>query len=213
MPRAAGMLGTFCATALLAIASEAVAFRVPTSPAQLAGVSDAIALVTIEEVQDDGLHMRVDTCVSGACTGVEILTVPQPERLSTEPRWTAYAEDQTLLLFLERMGETWRVAGTGADGELPVDGGFVYFEGHFIEGLALERNEVFGGLLIAPRYNRTQVLDALAGYDGCFAWQQAPNSLQFTVTVLCDDREFADYTGKSLIHAFLAAATAPFIQN
>jgi hypothetical protein len=197
---------------LIASLASSATFRQPVRLSEMAGTSDLIVVGTITNVAEDRFTVGVSQKLHGE-DARSLVDVEIPRRSPDEARWTPYANGQTILAFLvDRPGPTrpaqrrLHLAGFGGDGEFPVDNRFVYFVGHYIDGLPVETHYLGGAKFPAQRYDRSLSLDAIASLSACFKWARS-NTGATDVTRSCDDARLNAYRERSPIHRFLADET------
>lgn len=186
----------------------------PLGLQELFAASDLTVLGTIEEV-------REKTFLLGE---YEVLSGPSPDRplevkrfinWSGNSRWSGYREGQAVLLFLTRPGgephdspHPWRIRGYGGEGEMPVEDGFIYCHGLFLEGFSRQRFRVQHGNLDGYRFAEDDFLAALKGYHRCF--RSAGNGSKGhppSIVQQCDDETLATYRKQSPLNRYLVEQT------
>ena len=176
--------------------------------------SDIIVLGAIEEVRDDTFLLE----------DYEVLSGPDPDRAlevkrfvdwSGNSRWNEYRAGQKVLLFLTRPGDElkdgprpWKIRGYGGEGEMPVEDGFIYCHGLFLEGFSKQRFRVQQGTLDGYRFHLDDFLSALKGYNSCFQFDEGPNKRHpKSIVQQCDDETLANYRKQSPLHHYLLEQT------
>ena len=133
--------------------------------------ADAIVLGEIVAVADETYSVRIDEVLrastSASVAASHIIKVQRFHNWKCAARWKAYAKGQRLLLFLGCSGENhssarvWHALGAAVEGEMPIEGGFVFVgasgDGSFID----ERHIVYGSSYPSRRFALSTVLAAL----------------------------------------------------
>ncbi|GGY07070.1 hypothetical protein GCM10007160_38210 [Litchfieldella qijiaojingensis] len=187
---------------------------------ELFGQSELIVRGTIEEVKDK-------TFLLGE---FEVLHGPNPDKpleikrfidWSGNSRWSGYRVGQEVLLFLAGPEDAsnadsppWNIRGYGGEGEMPVEHGFVYLHGLFLEGFQRQRFTVQHGTLDGYRFHLDAFLAALKGYNRCFRFAEGPQTERSpSIVQQCDDETLAIFCRQSALNRYLVELTLQDIQT
>lgn len=175
-------------------------FRQGPGLVAIAASADAVVIAEIARVHDGAFVARIIKSLHGDAGSASETTVSFSRFGPTEPRWAPYATGQKLVLFLQQTpGASWRIAGMSGEGELPVDEGFLYLTGHFVEGLDLQRYQAMGSEIASQRIALADFEDAITGLFACFSFSDREPPQQ-----LCDDTALSAYSARSPLHRYLA---------
>ncbi|MHC4696399.1 MAG: hypothetical protein ACYTFA_06630 [Planctomycetota bacterium] len=194
------------------LAAPAVAKPGISTFAELAGGADLIAVGTITSVSwfSSGV---IEVDVSEVLFGdpsLKTIRVQKFRNWTCVTRWTPYAADQKLLLFLTA-GDgqwvpkgTWEIMGKGNDtGEIPIIGDHIYPSGLRCGwSVEPERHEVYGGTR-KKRAPLAPFLAAVRDIRKCFHFTTLPRRRPNGIKQICTDAELADFERRSEIHGCL----------
>ncbi|MCH7725444.1 MAG: hypothetical protein IH991_03020 [Planctomycetes bacterium] len=169
--------------------------------------SDLLVRGTIIEVREKTFEVEVLKVIRGRARPKRI-EVQRFVDWSGNARWTSYQAGQGVLLFLVKQegngGPSWQVLGAGGEGEMPIEGEFIYCHGTFIQGFKRHQGfAVQGGTLNGYKFELTTFLSAIAGYHRCFKLKgpllQRPRILNRT----CTEEAIENYRRQSALHRHL----------
>ncbi len=187
---------------------------------RLIAMSELVVLGSITEVLDSQYRLQVFEVLKGEDQRNTIIVNQFIPSKFDGPRSVPYARDQQFLLFLfnpNKDGLVWTILGNG-EGEMPVEEGFVYFEGSFIEGLEKKAIEVQGKNRNLQRFDYSYLKDAVTHYGSCFNWQiteEVKNDKKrqrWLPSNRCDEQMTKEYKSRSWIHWYLVQETTRYIQ-
>lgn len=186
----------------------------PLALHELFAGSDLIVLGTITEVREKTFLLGDDEVSSGPSLE-RPLEVKRFVDWSGNSRWSEYRVGQEVLLFLARSGgephdspRPWKIRGYGGEGEMPVEDGFIYCHGLFLEGFERQRFRVQHGILDGYRFHVDEFLAALKGYNRCFRFAEKPNTGRPPSLVQqCDDETLAIFQEQSPLNRYLVEQT------
>ncbi len=186
-------------------------FQPPLPLGELIGTADAIVVGTVADVRDTTFSLEIEIALAGDFEdgALEIAKFAAPV---DNPRWSAYARGQRVLLFLAKVPvappcrggsvAAWRIPGRLGEGEIPLEEGYAYFHRRYITPLPPDYYAFHGQTFYLQRLEIETVIDAIRHYRTCFDWSRAvPGAgrprLSCPLTALCAYRE------RSPLHDFL----------
>lgn len=195
------------------LGSPALARVNPTGLNELAGGAELIVIGDVTRVDAETFQFRVSRVVVGESSTRQI-EVRKFQNWTCAWRWTDYAIEQRLLLFLIHdsehpgAGERWRIIGGADEGEMPILNDDVY-PGVRTEdgGLPPNRYTVFGG-----KRRRKMSLDALLSVvtDIRTCFQQTMGKRRHRIVAIlaaCDSTQLDALRGRSELHDFVVDET------
>ncbi len=101
-------------------------------------------------------------------------------------------------------GPSWRILGAGGEGEMPIEEGFIYCHGMFIQGFKRQQGfAVQGGTLNGYRFELATFLSAIAGYHRCFRLKGPLLQRPRILIRNCTDEAIEKYRRQSALHRYL----------
>jgi hypothetical protein len=127
-----------------------------------------------------------------------------------------YQPGQNYLLFLTNSKNsspkaTWKVMGKAEEAQMPVLDNYIYFNDRYLEGIPLERHEVYGVEQSIQRFEFSAFLNAIEQYNQCYKWVKQGQNDTYLPKKLCDDKQINSYAKKSFISNYLVTQTQAFI--
>ncbi|HNR77640.1 MAG TPA: hypothetical protein PKM48_10960 [Parvularculaceae bacterium] len=150
--------------------ADANDFRAETPLREIAEAADRILLVRILDAGADAFAAQVLDAYAGNAIAGERIRIAYGRYNEFDPRWAAYAEEQTVVVFLEADDDSsapYRILGENGEGEFPVEDGTVFIVGHFIDGLPVERHALKGGGLAGHAAPLEELAGALRDFSAC----------------------------------------------
>lgn len=169
--------------------------------------ADLLVRGTIMEVREKTFEVEVLKVIRGSARSKRI-EVQRFVDWTGSARWTSYQAGQGVLLFLLKedgdAGPSWRILGVGGEGEMPIEEGFIYCHGMFIQGFKRQQGfAVQGGTLNGYRFELSTFLSAITEYHRCFRLKgpllQRPRRLIRN----CTDEAIKKYRRQSPLHRYL----------
>ena len=191
---------------------------IPIPLPQLIGRSDLIVTGRVTEVGESTITIRVMEFLRNEYPDytLQVKKFIPPE--FDGPRPLPYANGQDFVFFLSKPKEdksdpNWTVIGFTGEGEMPIDNGFVYFEGSYLQGLERKSYDVQGVSRMTQRFNLSDFKDAIQNYDECFSWELVKYVInnkereRWQPSRKCSDDILKKYSAKSWIHDYLVRET------
>jgi hypothetical protein len=186
--------------------------------AKMIGTANLIVWGFLENLGDSTFIFKINLVLQGSVTDetIEVLKFT-PDKFETE-KPAPYNKNQHYILFLAESKEKsehllWKVMGFGGEGQIPVQEGFVYFQGNNIKGLTFNNYLVFGVSQHIQRFDFTQFLDAVKEYGKCFRWNFNNQKKQYSPQQICDGASVTQYSNESFIHKYLTGQTVSRISK
>lgn len=178
---------------------------------RLIGTATLIVLGDVAATKKDSFRLRVTETLAGRASP-EIEVRPYiPSRFEGTPRPAPYRQGQSFLLFLVEEEShpqgPWKILGSGGEGEMPVEEGFVYFHGRNVEGLPFGRYRVHEADRNIQRFDARAFVDAVERYRECFEWKPG-SSERSRPASRCDQATLDELARTSPIHRHLVQLTA-----
>lgn len=194
--------------AAVVILPTATARYIPLSFAELVGGADLICVATITNVDGDSFDAEVSDVLAGHLTG-KAIRVQKFRDWTCASRWTAYAVEQKLLLFLTA-GDgkfvpegVWRIMGAGDSGEMPIVGEFIYPRVRLQDRpRANNRYGVYGGTR-TQRAPLEPFLAAVRDVRTCYQFSCLARRRPNGIKQICDDAELVAFAERSELHSVL----------
>ena len=185
---------------------------------KMIAISDLIVIGSVRELGDSTFTLDIQETLFGDI-GSQKLNVKMfiPSKFDG-PRMLPYAIGQRFLLFLsipteEKSSLYYKVLGYGGEGEMPIEGEFLYFTGYNLEGLVPTTAKVHGMERVLQRFSLTDIKDAVKNYGQCFVWtkvEEIKNNKKrerLVPSKKCPDADMENYQSKSWIHDYLVRET------
>jgi hypothetical protein len=216
-PRAVAMMASVLrdwlsrlALGVVLIAGLARADYQPLPLTELFAGSDLVALGTIAAVDESTFLVKDYNVLFGAAPSAPLM-VKRFRDWSGNARWAPYRVGQKVLLFLAAAGDkapagepVWRIRGRGGEGEMPVEDGFVYCQGLYLEGFARRTHDVQQGALQGYRFVLEDFLSALQGYNRCYRLSvQECKRRTVSIQRVCDGQALERYRERSPLQRYL----------
>ncbi len=186
----------------------------PIPLVQLIGMSDLVAAGRVKAVEEASFKFQIDKVIGGTIDSstVQVRKFVPPAFLDEKP--VPYDTTRSMILYLRKSARAeipWTIIGIGGEGEMPVEDGFIYFEGSRLEGMPYVVHTLYGTQKNRQRFNYDKFLDAITGYSKCITWglkeDKSKSLKQWVPTQRCDSLEIAAFKKKSRIHDFLIRET------
>jgi hypothetical protein len=181
----------------------------PLPLTELFATSDLVALGNIAAVDETTFVVEDYQVLAGAPPEAP-LVVKRFRDWSGNARWSPYRAGQRVLLFLTAAESTpsgkpiWKIRGLGDEGEMPVEDGYVYPQGIYLDGFVQQQYEVQHGRLQGYRFVLEDFLSALHGYNRCYrADVQEGKRRQVTIHQICDAQALQRYRDASPLNRYL----------
>lgn len=179
---------------------------------RLIGTAELVVVGQVEEVQEETFSFRVQSVLVGESVGQSIDVIQYVPRRFECPRAAPYESGQAFMLFLTQDPEAqdeqrWRILGIVGEGEMPLENGFVYFHGRFVEGLERDKYVVHGAERVIQRYQADAFEAAVRNYRHCFVWETDPTGERPEPSCICSDSDLKQYRSQSDIHEYLTLKT------
>ena len=197
----------------------------PIPFSRLIGMADLVATGSVEAVGDAGFRFRVDEFLVNEedLAFLNIAKYAPPEAILSP---TTYASGQRFVLFLTRAksaaDQAWNILGIAGEGQMPLEGEYVFIGAYDIDGLEYRSYEVHGATRKLQRYDLGLFRHAVKNYRDCFAWrlvtyiQNEKERTRWVPARTCPLESVSAYRDMSLLHEYLAAETMqkiPTIEN
>lgn len=185
---------------------------------RLIAISKLVVVGEVTQIQDKTFTFRIQDSLIGEVSN-ELIEVKQyiPRRFEC-PREAAYATGQHFMLFLvpnddENTRQVWLILGINGEGEMPIEDGFVYFHGRFVEGLERHEYLVHGSQRLIQRFSVELFKAAVHDYPLCFQWQTNSEDNRLEPRLVCNEQDLEHYRTQSVIHEYLAVQTLQRLSN
>ncbi|MCC6357301.1 MAG: hypothetical protein IT450_01045 [Phycisphaerales bacterium] len=177
----------------------------PLNFAEVVGSADLIVAGTIVDLTESDFRIDVSDVLHGD-GGLKQLRVKRFGDWTCAKRWTPYANGQRLLFFLwsdSDDGGVWRILGAGDEGEMPIDGEFIY-PSVLLNEPPIERPtfEVYGGKR-GQRVSSSDFVNAVRGIREHFHIARRDSRRGFSIRQVRTNRDVSAYRKRSAIHALL----------
>lgn len=195
------------------LSSNTMADYEPIPLDRLIGTAQLIVLGEVTKVSNHTFSLRVSQQLAGATAANEIeIRQYIPSKFEGSPRPAPYAIGQSFLLFLtpgkpSPTDSAWTIMGIGGEGEMPIEGDFIYFHGRNVEGLPFESHQVHKAQRSIQRFVSQEFFDAVKKYRFCFEWKPGKEGRPEPAKT-CDEAAIAKYAQVSAIHSYLARLTS-----
>jgi hypothetical protein len=187
---------------------------------RMIGMAELIIIGSVNELADSTFVFRIEEVLKGENSGELLLVKPYIPNKFDGPRTQPYALGQRYVLFLlryEGAPTIWHIMGYGGEGEMPVEGEFVYFAGQYIEGLERKSYVVEGLNRPLQQYDLNIFKDAVMDYDLCFSWNlvhEIKNNKpreRWVPSNNCNENLTNEFSRRSWIHQYLVQETIKYI--
>jgi len=191
---------------------------IPIPLPQLIGRADLVVIGKVTGFSDSTFNFLVEEFLINKDSSNTIVVKKYIPSEFEGPRPLPYATKQSFILILKKpekniAGEAWKIIGHIGEGEMPIEDGFVYFEGSNIIGLERKPFSVQRVSRNVQRFNLTDFKDAVKDYRNCFSWkltEETKNNkkrLNWRPSKECSDNSIRKYQEKSWIHEYLVKET------
>ena len=188
---------------------------IPVRLPLLVGMADLIAIGEVTEVGDSTFTFNVDEFLFNKYSSSSLIISKFTPSKFYNPRPLAYSAKQRFVLFLSKPQQDniqfpWSIIGYTGEGEMPIEDGFVYFEGSFIIGLERKQYDIQGVSRILQRFNLDDFEDAVIYYRTCFTWKlveyikNKKKRTRWIPSTKCSNALIKNYQEKSWLHEYLA---------
>jgi len=183
--------------------------------------SDMIVEGTISNVHEHSFTFGKLRIISGEAE-TNLLKIKKYKDWTGGRRWMEYQSGQALLLFLSKPetnamqeeGCCWEIKGLGGEGEMPVEGKYIYLHGINLRPFQKNRYSVFQREIFGYQFDYQTFLSALDGYQDCFNSRTKDSSKHSkTLVQTCSDIELVNFQNKSALHQYLAETSIREIQQ
>ncbi len=190
----------------------------PIPIVQLIGMSDLVAAGHVKAVEEATFEFQINDDIGSNfdSSSIQVRKFIPPAFLKENP--IPYDTTRNMILYLRKSARDdipWTIIGIGGEGEMPVEDGFIYFEGSRLEGMPYVVHTLYGTQKNRQRYNYKKFLDAITEYRKCIKWvlkEDKNKSLkQWAPTQSCDSSEIDAYKKKSSMHDFLIRETEAYL--
>ena len=191
---------------------------IPMSLPQLIGRSDLIVMGKITEIDASVFTFKVEELFLNehASDLIKIRKFIPSEIL--DGKKAMYGIGQEFILFLSTSEQNsgdqpYSIIGSTGEGEMPIENGFVYLEGSYLQGLERKPYEVQGVVIQVQRFELSNFKDAVQHYTECFSWELVEyiknnkKRERWKVSVKCQDDFMKKYSDKSWMHEYLVRET------
>lgn len=181
----------------------------------LVGMADLAVTGEVTDEDEATFLLRIDALLIGdsASDEVRVEKYVPPALVGRQP--VPYAGGQRFTLFLRErdaqgVDRPYVILGFGGEGEMRVEGEFVYIAPYDLEGLEYWPVEVEGVAWKSQRLDLEELEDAVKRYGGCFAWELVEYvkneklKQRLVVSRTCDDRSLEAYRARGWLHEYLA---------
>lgn len=197
-----------------ALSMDAIPIRLPL----LIGMADTIVVGQVVEIGDSTFNFNVDKFLLNTYSFNSLIVGKFTPSKFDEPRLLPYAISQRFVLFLLKPQYVnsqlpWRIIGYAGEGEMPVEDGYVYFEGSNVVGLDENLYQIQGVSRNLQRFNLNDFEDAVINYHTCFTWElveyikNKKKRTRWTPSIKCSKALLKNYQDKSWLHGYLAKKT------
>lgn len=185
---------------------------------RLIGMSDIVVIGSVSTIKEDIFKFQITEFLINN----NMSKLIDVEKFDPSPffvsKLSPYAKDQQFVLFLKKPKQddinlSWEIIGLAGEGEMPVEKGFVYFEGSNLEGLKRETYNIQGVSGNVQRFDLTNFKEAVKKYNDCFSWNfitRIKNNKKrgrWTVSKKCSETDINKYQTKSWLHKYLVKET------
>ena len=185
---------------------------------RLIGMADLIVIGSVEEVGDSTFEFHVDEFLLNHHDSKSISVTKYIPAEMFVPRALPYVKGQQFSLFLSKTEQDstdrpWRILGLAGEGEMPVEGEFIYFAVYDLNGLEYKLREVQGVFRNLQRFNLNDFIDAIKNYHTCFSWKlveyikNKKKRTRWIPSKICHNELVKNYQEKSWLHEFLVKKT------
>lgn len=185
---------------------------------RLIGMADLGVIGTVTDIGDSIFQFHVDEFLLHNHASRSINVTKYIPSVLFAPRSLPYSKEQRFALFLmkpeqDSADHPWNILGYTGEGEMPIDGEFIYFEGSNLEGLERKQYEVQGVSRNLQRFNLPDFKDAVQNYGECFSWELVEyiknnkKRERWQPSKKCPDVTVKTYQAKSWIHEYLVQET------
>ncbi len=185
-------------------------FPVPLS--RMIGSAELIVWGRVNAVHDSTFVFMINKQLSGnnKDTLIEVLKVKPDKFANVQP--PPYKTGEAFMLFLSHpvtavKSRVWRVMGVSGEGQMPVENGYIYFQGNNINGLEFENFKVRGEDLYVQRFDFGTFLNAVEGYNKCFRWSLTSDKNKWIPEKICSDCQLGKFGKLSFMHNYLVSQT------
>jgi hypothetical protein len=185
---------------------------------RLIGMADVIVIGSVGEVGDSHFTFQVDQVLLNHITSKSLSVTKRIPFGIIPPRVLPYERGQRFALFLVKpkmddVDQSWKILGIAGEGEMPIEGEYVYFGPYDLKGLEHQPHKVQGITGNYQRFNLNDFKDAVKNYSGCFSWELVEyiknnkKRTRWIPSKVCDNEVLKNYQRKSWLHDYLVKNT------
>lgn len=195
---------------------------IPIPFEQLVGMADLIVLGSVKDIGNISFKFHVDEFLLDRHDSESINVIKYIPAEIFAPRALPYAKEQRFSLFLmkpeqDSADRSWRILGIAGEGEMPIEGKFIYFAAYDLKGLEYKQREVQGVIRNLQRFKLNDFIDAIKNYRTCFSWKlveyikNKKRRTRWVPSKICHNESVKNYQGKSWLHDYLVKKTIKHI--
>lgn len=185
---------------------------------RLIGMADLGVIGSVTDIGDSIFQFHVDEFLLNKYSLDSLIVRKFIPSKFDGPRPLPYATKQSFALFLTKPEQDntphpWSIIGYTGEGEMPIENGFIYFEGSYLQGLEKKPYEVQGVSRILQRFKLPDFKAAVQNYGECFSWELVEyiknnkKRERWQPSKKCPDVTVKTYQAKSWIHEYLVQET------
>lgn len=185
---------------------------------RLIGMADFVVIGTVTDIEDSIFQFHGHEFLLNKYSLDSLIVRKFIPSKFDGPRPLPYATKQSFVLFLtkpiqDNTQHPWSIIGYTGEGEMPIENGFVYFEGSYLQGLERKPYEVQGVSRNLQRFNLDDFINAVKNYRECFSWRLVEyiknnkKRERWQPSKKCPDVTVKSYQAKSWIHEYLVQET------
>lgn len=181
---------------------------------RLLGTADLAVIGVVAAADDVGFTLRVSEPLVGrhAATEIQVKKYVPPALFGRQA--VPYVGGQRFALFLEQpreedAEERWTILGYAGEGQMWIEGGFVYLAPYDLKGLEYWPVAVEGVAWKSQRLPLDEFQDAVSSYHRCFSWERVEivknekRRQRWVVSRTCGDETLETYRARSWLHGYL----------
>lgn len=175
---------------------------------RLIGLADFILMGTVVAVEAETFTFKIEEELSGDAGKGEITLQQFIPNKFDGPRAAPYELGQRFMLFLKKdtSENVLKILGRGGEGEMPIESGFVYFQGRHVEGLERKAYSVHQTERMIQRFDCQVFATAVKDFRSCYTCEFDPVQERYKCQKTCGTSEFQEMEKKSFIHRHLTSS-------
>jgi len=179
---------------------------------EMVGASDLVIHGTIDEVKKTTFVLKIKEVLVGDFPKDKI-EIHKFIDWTCSSRWKPYKKGQEIIAFIQILPEThsdykiskYALRSAGSEGEFPIVGSYVYYQGFSIPNVPQAQGELTWG----HKFELDVMLSAIRNYKNIFNLKYDNNNWNevLEIRIISDEKTINNYKETSILHKYLIETT------